>query len=139
MNLPSRQRSAIEGLDENDLSTRLQRSSDQLRTGQFSDPAEAALTSDLQKLGHDVTDAARSLGSAGHTSEEAGIKRAMDDLSRLRDQLRASAVSQVAPVNRIRARRSAMLIPRRFPQAIRNLWPSIIPNSPPSAANGTPC
>jgi hypothetical protein len=64
--LPARQRSAIEGMDENDLGTRLQRSSDQLRTGQFSDPAEAALTSDLQKLGHDVTDADRSLGSAEH-------------------------------------------------------------------------
>jgi hypothetical protein len=80
-------RSALEGMDENDLGTRLQRSSDQLRNGQFSDPAETALTSDLQKLGRDVTDAARSLGSAEHTSEEAGIKRAMDDLSRLRDQL----------------------------------------------------
>jgi len=74
-------------MDENDLGTRLQRSSDQLRNGQFSDPAETALTSDLQKLGRDVTDAAHSLGSAEHASGDAGIKRAMDDLSRLRDQL----------------------------------------------------
>ena len=43
-------RSALEGMDENDLGTRLQRSSDQLRSGQFSDQAESALTSDLQKL-----------------------------------------------------------------------------------------
>jgi hypothetical protein len=80
-------RSALEGMDENDLGTRLQRSSDGLRTGNFSDPLEAALTSDLQKLGRQVGDAARALGSAQHTSEDAAINRAMDDLSRLRDQL----------------------------------------------------
>ena len=44
-------RSALEGMDENDLGTRMQRSSDQLRSGEFYDSAEAALTSDLQKLG----------------------------------------------------------------------------------------
>ena len=44
-------RSALSGMDENNLGTRMQRSSDWLRSGQFSDPAEAALTSDLQKLG----------------------------------------------------------------------------------------
>jgi chemotaxis protein histidine kinase CheA len=80
-------RSALEGADESDLGTRMQRSSDQLRSGQFSDPAETALTSDLQKLGQQVGDAARALGSAQHGSEEAEINRAMDDLSRLRDEL----------------------------------------------------
>ncbi|MBZ5577896.1 MAG: hypothetical protein LAP40_15145 [Acidobacteriia bacterium] len=80
-------RSALEGLDENDLGTRLQRSSDYLRTGNFSDPLETALTSDLQKLGQQVTDAARALGNAEHNSQDAAINRAMDDLSRLRDQL----------------------------------------------------
>jgi hypothetical protein len=80
-------RSALGGMDENDLGTRLQRSSDQLRSGQFSDAAETALTGDLQKLGQQVTDAARALGSAQHTSEDAAINRAMDDLSRLRDEL----------------------------------------------------
>jgi len=80
-------RGALEGMDENDLGTRVQRSSDQLRTGQFSDSAETALTSDLQKLGQQVTDAARALGSAQHVSEDAALNRAMDDLSRLRDQL----------------------------------------------------
>jgi hypothetical protein len=80
-------RGALEGMDENDLGTRMQRSSDQLRSGEFSDPAETALTGDLQKLGRDVGDAARALGSAQHTSEDAALNRAMDDLSRLRDQL----------------------------------------------------
>jgi hypothetical protein len=80
-------RSALDGMDENDLGTRMQRSSDWLRSGDFSDPAETALTSDLQKLGQQVGDAARALGSAQHTSEDAALNRAMDDLSRLRDQL----------------------------------------------------
>ncbi len=51
-------RSALEGMDENDLGTRMQRSSDWLRSGQFSDPLETALTNDLQKLGQQVGDAA---------------------------------------------------------------------------------
>ena len=80
-------RSALEGMDENDLGTRMQRSSDQLRSGEFSDQAESALTGDLQKLGQQVTDAARALGAAQNGSQEAAINRAMDDLSRLRDQL----------------------------------------------------
>ncbi len=74
-------------MDENDLGTRMQRSSDQLRSGEFSDPAETALTGDLQKLGQQVSDATRALGSAQHGSEDAALNRAMDDLSRLRDQL----------------------------------------------------
>jgi hypothetical protein len=80
-------RGALDGMDENDLGTRMQRSSDWLRSGQFSDPAETALTSDLQKLGQQVGDAARALGTAQHASGDAAINRAMDDLSRLRDQL----------------------------------------------------
>ncbi len=47
-------RSALDGLDENDLGTRMQRSSDWLRSGNFSDPVETALTNDLQKLGKQV-------------------------------------------------------------------------------------
>jgi hypothetical protein len=86
-------RSALDGMDENDLGTRLQRSSDQLRSGEFSDPSETALTSDLQKLGGQVKDAARALGNGNgngqRTSEEAALNRAMDDLTRLRDQLGA--------------------------------------------------
>jgi hypothetical protein len=85
--LPAKLRSALDGMDENDLGTRMQRSSDWLRSGDFSDPAETALTSDLQKLGQQVSDAARAVGSAQHTSEDAALNRAMDDLSRLRDQL----------------------------------------------------
>jgi hypothetical protein len=80
-------RSALDGMDENDLGTRMQRSSDRLRSGAFSDPVETALTSDLQKLGQQVSDAARALGSAQHTSKDAALNGAMDDLSRLRDQL----------------------------------------------------
>jgi hypothetical protein len=82
-------RSAVDGVDENDLGTRMQRSSDWLRSGHFSDPAEAALTSDLEKLGQQVGEAAGALGTAQHTSEDAALNRAMDDLSRLRDQLGA--------------------------------------------------
>jgi hypothetical protein len=80
-------RGAIESMDENDLGTRLQRSSDQLRSGQFSDPAETALTNDLQKLGQQVNDAARALGRSQPSSKDAELSRAMDQLSRLRDQL----------------------------------------------------
>ncbi len=83
----SKLRGAIDGMDENDLGTRLQRSSDYLRSGNFSDPLESGLTSDLQKLNQQLKDAARALGSAQHTSDDAAINRAMDDLSRLRDQL----------------------------------------------------
>jgi hypothetical protein len=80
-------RGALNGMDENDLGTRMQRSSDWLRSGQFSDPAETALTSDLQKLGQQLGDSARALGTAQHASDDTAINRAMDDLSRLRDEL----------------------------------------------------
>ena len=80
-------RSALSGMDENNLGTRMQRSSDWLRSGQFSDPAEAALTSDLQKLGQQVREAAQAMGSAQTASKDAAVNRAMDDLARLRDQL----------------------------------------------------
>jgi hypothetical protein len=80
-------RSALDGMDENNLGTRLQRSSDWLRSGDFSDPVETALTNDLQKLGQQIGDAARALGNAQHTSKDAELTRAMDDLSRLRDQV----------------------------------------------------
>jgi hypothetical protein len=80
-------RSALDGMDENNLGTRMQRSSDWLRSGDFSDPVETALTNDLQKLGQQIGDAARALGNAQHTSKDAELSRAMDDLSRLRDQV----------------------------------------------------
>src|SRR5208282_1316127 len=51
-------RSALDGMDENDLGTRMQRSSDWLRSGDFSDPVETALTNDLQKLGKQIGEAA---------------------------------------------------------------------------------
>jgi hypothetical protein len=80
-------RSALDGMDENDLGTRVQRSSDFLRSGEFSDPLETALTKDLQKLGQQVGEAARALGNAQRSSKDETINSAMDDLSRLRDQL----------------------------------------------------
>ena len=80
-------RGALSGVDESDLNTRMQRSSDWLRGGNFSDPAETALTNDLQKLGQQVREAARALGNGQPTSKDASINRAMDDLARLRDQL----------------------------------------------------
>jgi len=80
-------RSALDGVDENDLGTRMQRSADRLRSGSFSDPFETSLTSDLQKLGQQVGEAARALGKAQHASKDTALNSAMDDLSRLRDQL----------------------------------------------------
>ena len=80
-------RSALDGMEENNLGTRMQRSSDWLRSGDFSDPVETALTNDLHKLGQQIGDAARALGNAQHTSKDAELGRAMDDLSRLRDQV----------------------------------------------------
>ena len=80
-------RSALDGMDENDLGTRMQRSADRLHSGSFSDPYETALTSDLQKLGQQVGEAARALGSAQHGSNDTALNGAMDDLSRLRDRL----------------------------------------------------
>jgi hypothetical protein len=80
-------RTALDSMDENDLGNRMQRSSDWLRSGEFSDPVEAALTNDLQKLGREAGDAARAVGTAQHASQDAAINRAMDDLSRLRDQV----------------------------------------------------
>ena len=80
-------RAAISELDDNKLDTRLQKSSDGLRSGNFSDPLETAMTNDLQKLSQEVRDAVRSLGATQQTSQDGAINRAMDDLSRLRDQL----------------------------------------------------
>jgi len=80
-------RGALNSMDESDLNTRMQRSSDWLRTGNFSDQLESGLTSDLQKLGQQVRDAAHTLGGAQTGSKEAALNHAMDDLSRLRDQL----------------------------------------------------
>ncbi|HTS29616.1 MAG TPA: hypothetical protein VMH81_27285 [Bryobacteraceae bacterium] len=82
-----RLRSALDSMDENDLGTRLQRSSDWLRQGDFSDPAETAITRDLQKLGQQVSEAARAVGNGERASQDTALNRAMDDLSRLRDRL----------------------------------------------------
>jgi hypothetical protein len=80
-------RGALGTVDDNDLGTRMQRSSDWLRSGQFSDPAETALTNGLEKLGQQIGDAARALGNAQVASRDAELNRAMDNLSRLRNQL----------------------------------------------------
>jgi hypothetical protein len=66
----------------------MQKSSDWLRGGDFSDSLEARLTKDLQTLGQQVRDAARAVGAAQQqASPDTAINRAMDNLSRLRDQL----------------------------------------------------
>jgi len=83
----SKLRGALDGMNENELGSRLQRSSDWLRSGNFSDPLETGLTNDLQKLGQQLNDAAHALGNAQRADESAALNRAMDDLSRLRDQL----------------------------------------------------
>jgi hypothetical protein len=80
-------RTALDAADETDLGTRMQRSSDWLRSGDFSDPAESGLTNDLQKLGQQVREAARAVGTAQPGSGDAAINRAMDNLSRVRDQV----------------------------------------------------
>ncbi|HJT88293.1 MAG TPA: hypothetical protein VJ732_10565, partial [Bryobacteraceae bacterium] len=80
-------RTALEGADQSELGTRLQRSSDWLRSGNFSDPLETGLTNDLQKLAQQIGDAARALGTGQPTSKDAAINQAMDNLARLRDQL----------------------------------------------------
>jgi hypothetical protein len=77
-------------MDENDLNTRLQRSSDWLRNGDFSDAAETRITNDLQKLGQQLRDAAHAVGTGQQqqpATQEAELNRAMDNLTRLRDQL----------------------------------------------------
>ena len=112
----SKLRSALDGMDENDLGTRMQRSSDWLRSGNFSDPAETALTSDLQKLGQQVGDAARALGSAQHASEDAALNRAMDDLSRLRDQLAGLGGRPNGQPGQPRATRSARQPGQQWPK-----------------------
>ena len=80
-------RGALSAMDENDLGSRMQHSSDLLRTGKFSDPAESAITNDLENLQQKIGEAARALGNAQPGSKDAELNRAMDNLSRLRDQL----------------------------------------------------
>ncbi len=82
-----RVRSALDGMDENDLNNRMQRSSDWLRSGDFSDAVESRITTDIQKLGQELRDAAHSVGAAQPSNTETGLNRAMDSLSKLRDQL----------------------------------------------------
>jgi hypothetical protein len=127
-------RSAIEGLDENDLGTRMQRSSDQLRTGQFSDAAETGLTNDLQKLGQQVADAAHALGNVQHGSDDAALNRAMDDLSRLRDQLSGPTRQQGAQQNAQQGGQPG----GQQPGAIGNRSAGPIGNAPGGAGNRNP-
>ena len=65
----SKLRSALDGMDENDLNTRMQHSSDGLRSGTFSDPGRNRPHQRPAKAGRRVGDAARALGSAQHASE----------------------------------------------------------------------
>jgi len=80
-------RSALDGLDANDLGTRLQRSADWLRNGNFSDGSETAITHDLQRLGQQVRQAQGALSGARQADSNAAIASAMSQLERLRQQL----------------------------------------------------
>ena len=115
-------RSALEGMDQNDLGSRVQNSSDLLRRGQFSDPLETGLTSDLKKLSQQVDDAARALGSAERPSEDAKLNRAMDDLAKLRDQInnlggqgRDRTAAGTTTASRARADKTGNARPMRSP------------------------
>ncbi|MGH9519199.1 MAG: hypothetical protein ACRD2D_06095, partial [Terriglobales bacterium] len=80
-------RSALDAADGNDLGTRLQRSADWLRNGDFSDQNETALTHDLQQLSEDLGQAQRALGKAQGSASNAALANAMNQLEQLRQQI----------------------------------------------------
>jgi len=80
-------RGALDGLDANDLGTRLQRSADWLRNGNFSDGSETAITHDLRQLGQQLRQAQGALSGAQRADSNAAIASAMNQLERLRQQL----------------------------------------------------
>lgn len=80
-------RSALDAADGNDLGTRLQRSADWLRNGDFSDQNETALTQDLRQLSRNLGQAQAALGSAKGSASNAALASAMDQLERLRQQI----------------------------------------------------
>ena len=96
----SKLRQALDGADSSDLSTRLQRSADWLRNGNFSDSNETALTNDLRQLGQNVRQAQQSLGPTAGATSNAQLSAAIDQIDRLRRQLaRGGAGTQPGNAN----------------------------------------
>jgi hypothetical protein len=84
-------RSALEGADQSDLETRLQRTADWLRTG--IDPngngTEAQIASGLQHLSDDLHQAQQALVAGGPRQNPQSNDAALDGLARLRRQIEA--------------------------------------------------
>lgn len=80
-------RGALDAADGSDLGTRLQRSADWLRNGDFSDANESALTRDLQQLGQNLQQAQRALGNAQAGASNSALAGAMQQLESLRQQI----------------------------------------------------
>jgi hypothetical protein len=83
-------RSALDGLEESDLETRLQRTADWLRTGidPSSNGTEAQIASGLQRLGDQLHAAQQALGP-GPRSDGLNAEALMKGVERLRQQIEA--------------------------------------------------
>jgi len=85
-------RSALDGVDQSDLETRLQRTADWLRTGidPTSNGTEAQIAAGLQKLGEQIRDAQQALGSgARQDGASADANATLNNIERLRQQIEA--------------------------------------------------
>ena len=83
-------RTALDGIDQSDLETRLQRTADWLRTGvdPNSNGTEAQIAAGLQRLGQDVRAAQQALGQGG-PDQAANADAALSAVERLRQQIEA--------------------------------------------------
>src|SRR6185437_537199 len=86
----SKLRDALGDMDSDDLQTRIQRSADWLRRGYNpnSDSTESGIAKDLDRLGGQVRDAQRALGS-GPSPQQQDSQTALDRVQRLKDQMEA--------------------------------------------------
>jgi hypothetical protein len=84
-------RDALEGMDESDLETRMQRTADWLRSG--IDPngngTEAQVASGLQRLSDQLHQAQQSLAAGGPQQDGNSAEAALDSVERLRRQIEA--------------------------------------------------
>lgn len=87
----SKLRDALGDMDSNDLQTRIQRSADWLRRGYNpnSESTESEIAKDLGRLGDQVRDAQRALGSGGQSQQNSESQTALDRVQRLKDQMEA--------------------------------------------------
>jgi hypothetical protein len=85
----SKLRDALGQMEQNDLTTRMQRSADWLRRGfdPTSNSMESGLGTDLAQLSQQMHGAQQALGSGN--PEDASNQSALDEVQRLRDQLQA--------------------------------------------------